>query len=199
MNLPEPEKMYLKFFLLPQGTRDAIRLKREKHADWVDEQHLKAGFFFVWCLPLGPQLQTIHSPLIYFLQGLPNGEDHLSAGITQATMSSTKALTLRLVSRETATARQWGSSPNALSSLASTLTLWTTTPTLTIRLALHHQPEKGGLDHVLVKVIKSRQDRRSTEGWPQTTWFLKYLGQITGFCICNVPVTHVFCWNFVVF
>lgn len=105
MNLPEPEKMHLKFFVLPQGTRDAIRLKREKHADSVDEQHLKAGFF-VWCLPLGAQLQPIHSPLIFFLQGLPNVVDRLSAGITQATMSSTKAPTLRLVSRETATVRQ---------------------------------------------------------------------------------------------
>lgn len=53
--------MYLKFFFLPQGSRDVIRLKREKHADSVAEQHLKAGFF-VWCLPLGPQLQpfTVH-------------------------------------------------------------------------------------------------------------------------------------------
>lgn len=39
--------MYVKFFLFLQGTRDVIRLKKEKHADSVDEQHLKAGFSLV--------------------------------------------------------------------------------------------------------------------------------------------------------
>lgn len=96
--------MYLKFFLLSQGTRDAIRLKREKHADSVDEQHLKAGFSLVFTSRASV---TSHSQSTYFfLQGLPSADDRLSVGVTQVTMSSTKALTLHLVSRETATAHQ---------------------------------------------------------------------------------------------
>lgn len=40
-----------------------IRLKKEKHADSVDEQHLKAGFSLVFTS--GPHSQAIHSPLIF--------------------------------------------------------------------------------------------------------------------------------------
>lgn len=58
--------MYVKFFLLIQGTRDVIRLKREKHADSVDEQHLKAGFSLVFT---SRALVTSHSQSTSFSTG----------------------------------------------------------------------------------------------------------------------------------